>query len=47
MLKQSVDAFQDNVEGIMLQGYCQTFFIKNKAIELLKNLKIKKKKNHN
>ena len=44
MLKQSVDAFQDNVEGIMLQGYCQTFFIKNKAIELLKNLKIKKKK---
>ena len=42
MLKQSVDAFQDNV---MLQGgYCQIFFIKNNAIELLKNIKIK---NHN
>lgn len=45
MLKQSVDAFQDNMEGMMLQwGYCQIFFIKNNAIELLKNLKIK---NHN
>ena len=45
MLKQSVDAFQDNVEEMMLQGgYCQIFFIKNNAIELLKNLKIK---NHN
>ena len=43
MLKQSVDAFHDNVEGIMLQGgYCQIFFIKNKAVELLKNLKDKK-----
>ena len=43
MLKQRVDASQDNVEGIMLQGgYCETFFIKNKAVELLKNLKDKK-----